>query len=67
MAFKIQTLSVDLLNGTANVVAMDQSTPLQIKLVNAQFPFTPSGGEGHEKDKVVAAAKAVLQQALNEL
>lgn len=67
MAFKIQNINVDLMNGTANVVAVDQSTQPQIKVVNAQFPFTPSGGEGHEKDKVVAAAKAVLQQALNEI
>jgi hypothetical protein len=67
MTFKIQTLSVDLMNGTANVVAVDQSTQPQLKVVNAQFPFTPSGGEGHEKDKVIAAAKPVLQQALNEI
>ena len=67
MAFKIQNINVDLMNGTANVVAVDQATQPQIKVVNAQFPFIPSGGEGHEKDKVIAAAKATLQQALNEI
>lgn len=67
MAFKIQNINVDLINGTANVIAVDQSTQPQLKIASIQFPFTPSGGEGHEKDKVIAAAKAALQQALNEI
>ena len=37
------------------------------KMVQGTFPFSPSGGEGHEHDKVLAAAKAILQQAANEL
>lgn len=67
MAFKVQVASVDLMGGTANVVAFDQLPAGPAKVVNIQFPFTPSGGEGHEKDKVIAAAKVVLQQALSEL
>jgi hypothetical protein len=67
MAFKVQVASVDLMGGTANVVAFDQPTSGPAKAVNLSFPFTPSGGEGREKDKVIAAAKAVLQQALSEI
>jgi hypothetical protein len=67
MAFKVQTINADLMNGTANVVALDQSTQPQVKVINVQFPFTPPGHEGQEKDKVVVAAKLVLQQALNEI
>jgi len=66
MAFTISTLSVDLQNGTANFAAFDQaSTPP--KMVQGTFPFTPAGGEAREREKVLAAAKAVLQQAANEL
>lgn len=67
MAFKVSVASVDLMQGTANVVAFDQPTTGPGKTLNVQFPFTPSGGEGQEKSKVLAAAKAVLQQALNEI
>jgi hypothetical protein len=67
MAFKIQVASIDLMGGTANVVAFDRSTSGSAKAVNIEFPFISSGEEGHAKNKVIAAAKAVLQQALNEL
>jgi hypothetical protein len=67
MPFKVQVASVDLMSGTANVVAFDQPASGPAKAVNLQFPFIPSGGEGHEKEKVIAAAKVVLQQALNEI
>jgi hypothetical protein len=71
MAFKLQSVNVDLMSGMANVSAIDQSmppsTPPKFKSVNIQFPFTPSGSEAHERDQVVAAAKAALQQALHEL
>jgi hypothetical protein len=66
MAFTIANLSVDLQNGTANFAAFDQaSTPP--KMVQGTFPFIPGGGEAHERDKVLAAAKAILQQAASEL
>jgi hypothetical protein len=73
MAFVLQNVNIDLMSGMANVGAVEQIPPTQpgqpakIKAFNVQFPFTPSGGEAHEKEKVVAAAKAVLQQALKEL
>jgi len=67
MAFKVQVASVDLMQGTANVVAFDQLPNGPAKAVNVQFPFTPPHAEGKEKDEVVAEAKKVLQQALNEI
>jgi hypothetical protein len=67
VTFKIQSLSVDLVNGTANFAAFDQASQPPT-MVQGTFPFTPAGGgEGHEHDKVLAAAKAVLQQAASEL
>jgi hypothetical protein len=66
MAFKIQSLSVDLVIGDRQFCGVQASTPSP-KMVQGTFPFTPTGREGHEHDKVLAAAKAVLQQALNEL
>ena len=33
----------------------------------SSFLFTPSEGDGNEKDRVIAAAKVILQQALNEI
>ena len=69
MAFKVQNLSVDLVNNTANFAAFDQpvSPATQGSMVQASFPFTPNGGEAHEHDKVLAAAKAALQRCLNDI
>lgn len=74
MAFVIQNISVDLIHGQANLVAFDNpplpaagQQPQQPKILNVSFPFDPPNHEGKEKDKAIAAAKAVLQQALNEL
>lgn len=71
MAFKVQTVSVDLMQGSAVVVAFDQPppspTPNPGKMVQIQFPFSPPHSEGREKDAVIAEAKRVLQQALNEI
>jgi hypothetical protein len=70
MAFVVQNLNVDLIHGQANLVAMDQSPPppgQPPRMVQVSFPFDPPHQEGKEKDKAVAAAKAVLQQALSEI
>jgi hypothetical protein len=68
MTFKVQVTSIDLMGGTANVVAFDQpTTSVPGGTLNLQFPFTPSGGADHEKEKVIAAAKVVLQQILTEI
>jgi hypothetical protein len=71
MAFKTVNITVDLLNKTATVVAVDQA-PLPPpggpqNLIQATFRFDPPASEGLEKDKAIAAAKVILQQALNEL
>lgn len=74
MAFVIQNINVDLMHGQANLVAVDnpppsssgQQPPLP-KMVQVSFSFDPPNREGKEKDKAIAAAKAVLQQALNEI
>jgi hypothetical protein len=69
VAFKIQSLSVDLVNNTANFAAFDQPTTpgTQGSMIQGNFPFTPTGGEGREHDKVLAAAKAALQKCLNDI
>lgn len=59
--------SVDLMQGTANVVAFDQQPSGPAKVINVQFSFNPPPSEAKEKDKVIAEAKKVLQQALNDL
>jgi hypothetical protein len=64
--FKVQVASVDLMQGSANLVAFDNAIQ-PAKVVNVQFPFTPPHSEGKEKDAVIAEAKKVLQQALNEI
>jgi hypothetical protein len=69
MVFKLQSLSVDLVNKTANFAAFDQPTaPATLgSMIQGTIPFTPTGGEGREQDKALAAAKAALQQCLNEI
>jgi hypothetical protein len=74
MAFVVQNISVDLIHGQATMVAFDNppppapgQQPQQPKMVQISFPFAPPNQEGKEKDKAIAAAKAVLQQALNEI
>jgi hypothetical protein len=66
VAFKFNSLSPDLINGTGNFAAFDNaSTPPT--MVQGTFHFKPTGGEAVEVDKLKAAAKAVLLQAANEL
>ena len=68
MAFKAQQINVDLLNKQATVVAYDQPfTGGPAPMVQITFPFDPPPSEGMEKDKALAAAKAILQKAANEL
>jgi hypothetical protein len=67
MAFVVSNINVDLMNRTANLVAADYSDPQHPKQVQVMFPFDPPPAEGKEKDKAVAAAKALLQQAANEI
>ncbi len=68
MAFTVQNMSIDLMNHQATVWAIDQlDASKPAKTVTVQFPFTPPPSEASEKAKVLAAAKAVLQQALNEI
>jgi hypothetical protein len=64
MTFKVATVNVD--GGVATIVAMDQLTSGPNKVVNVQFPFSPSE-KTQEKDKLIAAAKIIIQQALNEI
>ena len=70
MAFKAQNINVDLINRVANLVAIDQTPPAPgqpPKMIQVTFPFAPPPSEGAEKDKAIAAAKQILQQAANEL
>ncbi|MBB4383551.1 hypothetical protein [Bradyrhizobium sp. SBR1B] len=67
MAFKVQNINVDLINATATLIAVDQADPQHPKIITAQFPFDPPHSEAREKDQAIAAAKAILQQAPNEI
>jgi hypothetical protein len=78
MAFELQNVNVDLMTGMANVTAIDKSEPVpdcnaplasppSFKAVSIQFPFDPPQNEMRERDQVVAAAKAVLQQLLRDI
>jgi hypothetical protein len=68
MPFKVTNINVDLMSSFANLVAMDQPPQGgQAKMVQVSFPFDPPAKEGKEKDLALAAAKALLQQALTEL
>jgi hypothetical protein len=70
MAFAVRNLSVDLIHGQANLFAIDDTSPVPghaPKTVQVGFPFDPPNHDGTENDKAIAAAKAVLQQVLNEI
>jgi hypothetical protein len=70
VAFKVQNINVDLINRMANLVAVDQTPPLPSqppKMIQVSFPFDPPPSEGAEKDKAIAAAKLILQQAAAEI
>lgn len=66
MAFQIQSVNVDVAGGKAVVTASDESQD-QAKLLSVQFSLQLVGGNGHDWDDVIAAAKVVLQQALTDL
>jgi hypothetical protein len=67
MAFTVQTATIDLVGSSATLVATDVSNiGATTSLLRIEFPFDPDT-QGKERDLVVAAAKVVLQQALNEI
>jgi hypothetical protein len=66
MACKVQTIGLDLINNQATVVAFDTfDNTKPPKMVQTNFPFDPAQGSDHSK--AIAAAKIVLQQAINEI
>lgn len=70
MAFKVTNANIDVINKTANVVAIDQSPPQPGQpqpMVQVTFPFDPPPSEARERDRVIATAKQFLQRALNEI
>jgi hypothetical protein len=65
MAFKVTGANVDLVVGTATLVATDlSSVQTPISVIQVQFPFQPNGTD---EERVIAEAKKVLQQAIDEL
>jgi hypothetical protein len=67
---KATNINVDLLNKSANLVAIDQIPPAPGQapnMVQVNFHFDPPPAEGLEKDKAIAAAKAILLRAANEI
>lgn len=67
MAFKVSNAMIDVINGSGNVVAFDTPPNGPNKTVQISFPFNPPPAEGKERDRLIAEAKKVLQQALNEI
>jgi hypothetical protein len=68
MTFKVSQAMVDVINKNANVVLTEQPQgPGPARMVQTTFPFDPPPAEAAEKDRVIAAAKQVLQQALNDI
>ena len=74
MTFKVVNNTIDPRSHQAIVTAEDQPLPPigtgnvgQPKIVTIQFPFTPPASGATEATEVIQAAKAVLQQALNDL
>jgi hypothetical protein len=70
MAFRVLTVSVDLMNRQASVGVMDgdQSVdPRQLRQVQINFPFDPPAAEMAGRDQAIAEAKAVLRQVLDEI
>jgi hypothetical protein len=65
MAFKASAAMIDVINGTASVVAFDQPPGGPAKtMVQVNFPFESAA---RDRQEVIDAAKRVLQQALNEI
>ena len=65
MAFVVSSVTVDLLGGTATLVGSDHShLGAPVRVIQVQFPFQPSGPG---VQGAIDAAKAVLQQAAQEL
>jgi hypothetical protein len=71
MVFKLSQAATDIVSGFATVTALDTPPPGPgagpPKMVQAHFPFTPPVHEVDELKQMVAAAKVVLQQAINDL
>ena len=66
MAFKITNSMVDTINKTVNAVFQDQPQQGPGRMVQLSFPFSPPPAEAAETAHVIAAAKQVLQQLLND-
>jgi hypothetical protein len=64
MVFKINQATIDRVSSMAVVVAVDSASQPQ-KILSINFPV--AAGAGSEKDDLIAAAKAVLQQAASEI
>jgi hypothetical protein len=78
MVFKLSQAAIDLVSGTATVTALEgppagppppgsppaAATP---KKVEVRFAFTPPAAEADELKQMVTQAKALLQQAANDL
>jgi hypothetical protein len=66
MAFTVNSATFDVVSMQASVVAQDNPmTPGPAKTLQITFPYDPAAAT--ERSRLIAAAKKVLQQALNEL
>lgn len=66
MTFGFTQLGPDLINGTGNFAAFDNSTASG-EMIRGSFHFELADGEVVDLEKLKAAAKAMLMKAANEL
>jgi hypothetical protein len=66
MTFKVTQATVDVINKTASVVALDEPWEGELRLIQVSFPFDLPA-EAAEKVRVIDAAKQILQQALRDI
>jgi hypothetical protein len=78
MVFNLSRAEIDLLSGTATVMASEPAPPgpppagsppaaALPKMVQVRFAFIPPAAEADELKQMVTEAKALLQQAANDL
>lgn len=61
VAFTVETANVDLAHGVAKIIAFDHAG--KTKMVTLHFPFAAPGSQ----DEVIAEAKKVMRQAMDEI
>jgi hypothetical protein len=65
MPFEVTQAMVDVIKKTAFVTAVDTAQG-PVRIIQMSFPFDPPA-EAAEKDRLIDAAKQIVQQALRDI